>query len=300
MTVRVHGLKSGKTLKEFRGHTRLESEKRIFRNIYFSNSYVNSVSFTPDGHQVLSGSSDGTVKVKNGPQKYSMKHNLILDIKGVEHEDHRMPEHLQVIGRCCWWGCSHQLRSHSAEVISLSANIRFHQRANQEYGPDGRLQQNQHGCNHEHAGPLSLLNIEIVIRSLSGPNREIFLLWKASGGRLHLLHSVPKRRVDLLCGGGLHPLLLLDSHRQAGEDPQRAREGRDWHHPAPSSEPAGHLLGGRTSKDLETLSFAASCIIDIGHNVPSHMFDLLKIHVEVCCVEKLCILINSYCRVSIT
>ena len=27
MTVRVHGLKSGKTLKEFRGHTRLESEK---------------------------------------------------------------------------------------------------------------------------------------------------------------------------------------------------------------------------------------------------------------------------------
>ena len=27
MTVRVHGLKSGKTLKEFRGHTRSESEK---------------------------------------------------------------------------------------------------------------------------------------------------------------------------------------------------------------------------------------------------------------------------------
>ena len=42
---------------------------------------MNSVSFTPDGHQVLSGSSDGTVKVKNGPQKYSMKHNLILHIK---------------------------------------------------------------------------------------------------------------------------------------------------------------------------------------------------------------------------
>ena len=86
---------------------------------------MNSVSFTPDGHQVLSGSSDGTVKVKNGIQKYSMKHNLILDIKGVEHEDHRMPEHLQIIGRCCWWGCSHQLRPHSAEVISLltSASI---------------------------------------------------------------------------------------------------------------------------------------------------------------------------------
>jgi len=49
MTVRIHGLKSGKTLKEFRGHT----------------SYVNSVTFTPDGHQVISGSSDGTVKVWN-------------------------------------------------------------------------------------------------------------------------------------------------------------------------------------------------------------------------------------------
>ena len=39
MTARVHGLKSGKTLKEFRGHT----------------SYVNCVTFTPDGHQVGMG-----------------------------------------------------------------------------------------------------------------------------------------------------------------------------------------------------------------------------------------------------
>ena len=37
MTVRIHGLKSGKTLKEFRGHS----------------SYVNCVTFSPDGHQVL-------------------------------------------------------------------------------------------------------------------------------------------------------------------------------------------------------------------------------------------------------
>ena len=37
MTVRIHGLKSGKMLKEFRGHS----------------SYVNSVTYTPDGHQVL-------------------------------------------------------------------------------------------------------------------------------------------------------------------------------------------------------------------------------------------------------
>jgi len=49
MTVRIQGLKSGKTLKEFRGHS----------------SYVNCVTFSPDGHQVLSASSDGTVKVWN-------------------------------------------------------------------------------------------------------------------------------------------------------------------------------------------------------------------------------------------
>ena len=37
MTIHIHGLKSGKTLKEFRGHT----------------SYVNCVAFTPDGHQII-------------------------------------------------------------------------------------------------------------------------------------------------------------------------------------------------------------------------------------------------------
>jgi len=42
-------LKSGKTLKEFRGHT----------------SYVNSANFTIDGHNVVTGSSDGTVKIWN-------------------------------------------------------------------------------------------------------------------------------------------------------------------------------------------------------------------------------------------
>lgn len=46
-TVRLHGLKSGKMLKEFTGHT----------------SFVNEVTFTPDGHSILSASSDGTVKV---------------------------------------------------------------------------------------------------------------------------------------------------------------------------------------------------------------------------------------------
>ncbi len=46
-TVRVHGLKSGKTLKEFRGHS----------------SFVNMAIYVPDSPQVLSASSDGSVKV---------------------------------------------------------------------------------------------------------------------------------------------------------------------------------------------------------------------------------------------
>ncbi|KAI5698553.1 hypothetical protein M8J75_008527 [Diaphorina citri] len=47
--VRIHGLKSGKMLKEFRGHS----------------SFVNDITFTADGHSVLSASSDGTVKMWN-------------------------------------------------------------------------------------------------------------------------------------------------------------------------------------------------------------------------------------------
>ena len=45
----MHGLKSGKTLKEFRGHT----------------SFVNDAIFTTDAHNVISASSDGTVKVQS-------------------------------------------------------------------------------------------------------------------------------------------------------------------------------------------------------------------------------------------
>lgn len=45
---RIHGLKSGKALKEFRGHS----------------SYVNHAIFTSDGTRILTASSDGSVKVK--------------------------------------------------------------------------------------------------------------------------------------------------------------------------------------------------------------------------------------------
>ena len=46
-TIRIHGLKSGKTLKEFRGHT----------------SFVNLAIFVPDSPHIISASSDGSVKV---------------------------------------------------------------------------------------------------------------------------------------------------------------------------------------------------------------------------------------------
>ena len=46
-SARIHGLKSGKTLKEFRGHT----------------SYVNSATFNKDGSNILTASSDGTIKL---------------------------------------------------------------------------------------------------------------------------------------------------------------------------------------------------------------------------------------------
>ncbi len=48
-TIRMHGLKSGKLIKEFVGHT----------------SFVNDLVFSFDAHNILSASSDGTIKLWN-------------------------------------------------------------------------------------------------------------------------------------------------------------------------------------------------------------------------------------------
>lgn len=46
---RIHGLKSGKLLKEFIGHS----------------SFVNDAQFSNDSHHIISASSDGTIKIWN-------------------------------------------------------------------------------------------------------------------------------------------------------------------------------------------------------------------------------------------
>ena len=63
----------------------------------------------------------------------------------------------------------------------------------QEHGPDGGVQQDQHGCHHEHAGhqlPLYLHMKHFLRGPISGidhklfpgSNCEILFLWKASWG----------------------------------------------------------------------------------------------------------------------
>ena len=84
LTCRVHGLKSGKTLKEFRGHS----------------SYINDCMFTADvssaTQQIVSAASDGNVKVRkrlslcqrtNRPAKVS-------SVAGVERENYGVPSHV--------------------------------------------------------------------------------------------------------------------------------------------------------------------------------------------------------------
>ena len=63
--MRVHGLKSGRLLREMRGHT----------------SYVNDVAFTLDGMNVVSASSDGSVKVGAGHGGSLLAHTRVCSLR---------------------------------------------------------------------------------------------------------------------------------------------------------------------------------------------------------------------------
>merc|ERR1712085_108720 len=88
-TARAHGVKSGKTLKEFRGHT----------------SYVNTAVYSKDGSKVITASSDGKVMIfdarttemintlvppppahRTSTIEYSVNSALILPSTGVDEE----------------------------------------------------------------------------------------------------------------------------------------------------------------------------------------------------------------------
>ena len=87
---RVHGLKSGKTLKELRGHT----------------SYINSIAYAPDGLRLVTGSSDGYVRVWDAKtaecagkfQLPKMANGVELSINTVAFLPNN-PEHLVVSSR---------------------------------------------------------------------------------------------------------------------------------------------------------------------------------------------------------
>ncbi|KAK9693551.1 WD domain, G-beta repeat [Popillia japonica] len=85
--IRIHGLKSGKMLKEFRGHT----------------SFVNEVIFTQDGHNILSASSDGTVKVWSIKTTECVNTIKALGVSDITvnniHNFAKNPEHFVVCNR---------------------------------------------------------------------------------------------------------------------------------------------------------------------------------------------------------
>ncbi|XP_077983811.1 WD40 repeat-containing protein SMU1 [Glandiceps talaboti] len=102
-TIRVHGLKSGKTLKEFRGHT----------------SFVNDSMFTADGHHIISASSDGTVKVWN--VKSTECTNTFKSLGGTSTADitvnsvHTLPRNLEQFVVCN--------RSNTVAIMNMQGQI---------------------------------------------------------------------------------------------------------------------------------------------------------------------------------
>ena len=54
--VKLHDVRNGKLINEFKGHT----------------SFVNNVLFSTDGSKVISGSSDGSIKVTMTTTRYAL------------------------------------------------------------------------------------------------------------------------------------------------------------------------------------------------------------------------------------
>ena len=86
---RIHGMKSGKSLKEFRGHT----------------SFVNDVHFSADGQTVISAGSDGCVRVWSAKTGECQQNFKPLTSVGVEvpinsvHYHPRNPDQIIICNR---------------------------------------------------------------------------------------------------------------------------------------------------------------------------------------------------------